>query len=53
VGAASDAFAARGIAHSLQVALYTLSPFYVIAVLLFLWLARRLKAESLRGESAE
>lgn len=46
VGAASDAFAARGIAHSLQVALYTLTPFYVIAALLFLWLARRLKAES-------
>lgn len=53
VGAASDAFAAHGIAHSLQVALYTLSPFYVIAALLFLWLARRLKAESLRGNPAE
>jgi predicted MFS family arabinose efflux permease len=46
VGAASDAFAARGIAHSLQVALYTLTPFYVIAALLFLWLARRLKTEA-------
>jgi len=46
VGEASDAFAAHGIAHSLQVALYTLTPFYVIAVCLFLWLARRLRAET-------
>lgn len=46
VGAASDSFAAHGIAHSLQVALYTLSPFYVIAALLFLWLALRLRAET-------
>lgn len=53
VGAASDAFAAHGITHSLQVALYTLTPFYVIAALLFFWLALRLKAESLRGEPAQ
>ena len=44
VGAASDYFAAHGIAHSLQVALYTLTPFYGIAILFFLWLARVLRA---------
>ncbi|HVU30421.1 MAG TPA: MFS transporter [Sphingomicrobium sp.] len=49
VGAASDAFAARGIAHSLQVALYTLTPFYLVAAFLFLWLMRRLKAEDSRN----
>jgi MFS family permease len=48
VGAASDAFAAHGIAHSLQIALYTLTPFYVIAALLFLWLALRLRSEARR-----
>jgi MFS family permease len=45
VGAASDWFAARGVAHSLQAALYTLTPFYGIAILLFLWLARTLRRE--------
>jgi MFS family permease len=45
VGAASDYFTARGLPHSLQIALYTLTPFYVIAAILFLWLARRLRAE--------
>lgn len=45
VGAASDYFAARGIPHSLQVALYTLTPFYLFAILLFLALARVLKRE--------
>jgi len=45
VGAASDWFAAQGHAHSLQLALYTLTPFYLIAILLFLWLARVLRAE--------
>ncbi|WEK43751.1 MAG: MFS transporter [Candidatus Sphingomonas colombiensis] len=45
VGAASDWFAARGVAHSLQASLYTLSPFYLIAIALFLWLARVLRAE--------
>ena len=46
VGAASDWFAARGVAHALQVALYTLTPFYGIAILIFFWLARVLRAES-------
>src|SRR4029453_1224094 len=45
VGAASDWFAGRGTPHALQPALYTLTPFYVIAILLFLWLARVLPRE--------
>ena len=45
VGAASDWFAARGTPHALQAALYTLTPFYIIAILLFLWLARTLRRE--------
>lgn len=40
VGAASDWFGAHGYGHALQLALYTLSPFYLIAILLFLALAR-------------
>ena len=45
VGAASDWFAARGDSHSLQSALYTLTPFYGIAILLFVWLARTLRRQ--------
>jgi predicted MFS family arabinose efflux permease len=45
VGAASDWFKAREVPHALQAALYTLTPFYVIAILLFLWLARTLRRE--------
>ena len=45
VGAASDWFAARGTPHALQAALYTLTPFYGIAILLFVWLARTLRRE--------
>jgi MFS family permease len=45
VGAASDWFKAQGWDHALQVALYTLTPFYLIAIVLFLWLARILRAE--------
>ena len=40
VGAASDFFRASHPHNSLQMALYTLIPFYVVAVGLFLWLAR-------------
>ena len=40
VGAASDFFKASHPHNSLQMALYTLIPFYVIAIGLFLWLAR-------------
>ena len=52
VGQASDWFAARGDAHSLQTALYTLTPFYLIAIGLFLWLARLLKRETPRPQVA-
>jgi len=45
VGAASDWFKAHGSSHSLQSALFTLTPFYVIAILLFLWLARTLRRQ--------
>jgi para-nitrobenzyl esterase len=45
VGAASDWFAAHGVSHPLQVALYTLTPFYGIAILIFLWLARTLRRD--------
>ena len=45
VGAASDHFHALGYARPLQTALYTLTPFYLLAIFLFVWLARRLTAE--------
>jgi len=45
VGAASDWFKAHGSTHSLQSALFTLTPFYVIAILLFVWLARTLRRQ--------
>ena len=45
-GAASDYFKAAGQALPLQTALYTLTPFYVVAIILFLILARRLARES-------
>jgi len=46
VGAASDYFRAAHPAHGLQMALYTLTPFYLVAIAIFLWLARVLRAES-------
>jgi predicted MFS family arabinose efflux permease len=52
VGAASDFFRSISPDHSLQIALYTLTPFYGLAVILFLWLARVLRRESQEaGES--
>ena len=45
VGWASTHFAAQGIPHALQIALYTLTPFYVVAILLLIALARRLRRE--------
>ena len=50
VGFASDWFKAQGDLHGLQTALYTLTPFYVIAIGLFLWLARLLRREDGRQE---
>jgi len=46
VGAASDFFHAAHPHNSLQIALYTLAPFYVVAILLFLRLARVLSREN-------
>jgi len=43
LGAASDYFGATHPQHSLQLAFYTLVPFYGVAVLGFLWLARALR----------
>ena len=45
VGAASDYFRTAYPDHSLQMALYTLVPFYVIAIVLFVWLAGVLRNE--------
>lgn len=49
LGAVSDYFRAEHPAHSLQMAFYSLVPFYVLAVVSFLWLARALKRESRIG----
>jgi hypothetical protein len=48
VGAASDFFRASHPGHSLQFALFTLVPFYFVAISLFLVLARVLRRESRR-----
>jgi phosphotransferase system glucose/maltose/N-acetylglucosamine-specific IIC component len=45
VGAASDFFRAGHPHNSLQIAYYALVPFYVLAIGLFLWLARVLRKE--------
>ena len=46
VGAASDFFHASHPQHSLQLALYTLTPFYLVAIVIFLCLARVLRGTS-------
>jgi MFS family permease len=48
VGAASDFFLARGNENSLQIALYTLTPFYLIAIAIFVSLAALLRREAAR-----
>lgn len=48
VGIASDFFRESFPSNSLQIALYSLIPFYFIAIALFFWLARVLKSESSR-----
>ena len=50
LGAASDHFRADYPQHSLQMAFYTLIPFYLLAVGLFLLLARRIRSQE-RQES--
>jgi MFS family permease len=52
VGAASDYFLAHGYHNSLQMALYTLTPFYLIAIAIFLSLASRLRREDAQRENA-
>lgn len=52
VGAASDFFRASHPDNSLQIALYTLTPFYGLAIVLFLCLARVLKGESRASREA-
>jgi MFS family permease len=46
LGAVSDHLRPTHPEHSLQLAFYTLVPFYVLAVALHLWLARTLKRET-------
>jgi MFS family permease len=52
VGAASDYFRPTHPGHSLQFALFTLLPFYGIAIILFLYLARRLRREQHASQGA-
>lgn len=52
VGWLSTHLTEQGVAHSLQIALYALSPFYLIAIALFLLLARILRAEQAAKVSA-
>jgi MFS family permease len=47
VGAVSDYFHASNPQHSLQIGFYVLVPFYLLAIVLFFWLARVLRKESL------
>jgi predicted MFS family arabinose efflux permease len=49
VGAVSDYFRPTHPDNSLQLAFYALVPFYLLAVVLFIWLARALKREAPRG----
>ena len=52
VGAVSDYFRPTHPDNSLQLAFYSLVPFYVLAVGLFIWLARALKREAQHGGAA-
>jgi MFS family permease len=52
VGFASDYFLSQGYENSLQIALYTMTPFFVIAIAIFLSLARRLSKEKHREVTA-
>lgn len=49
LGAMSDFLSATHPDNSLQLAFYTLAPFYLIAVLGFVWLGRALKREAQQG----
>jgi len=50
LGALSDALRPGHPEHSLQLAFYTLVPFYVLAVVCFLWLARALERQARNGD---
>ena len=52
VGFASDFFRAAHPENSLQIALYALTPFYLLAIALFLWLARVLGRDGSRAGAA-
>ena len=45
VGAASTWLKEHDYQNTLQLALYSITPFYLLAIFLFLWLARILRAE--------
>lgn len=51
VGMMSDVFRATNPGNSLQLALYTLLPVYVIAIACFVWLAARLRREQVGASS--
>ncbi|RYY27623.1 MAG: MFS transporter [Sphingomonadales bacterium] len=51
VGFASDCFRPAYGEHSLQMAFYALAPMYLIAALLFLWLARLIKASTAQSRA--
>ena len=53
LGFASDFFARTNPDNSLQLAFYTLTPFYLLAIGLFLWLARALRRQSQSREVAQ
>lgn len=52
LGFASDFFARANPDNSLQLAFYTLTPFYLLAIGLFLWLAKALRQQSQSREVA-
>jgi predicted MFS family arabinose efflux permease len=51
LGAVSDYFRDSHPVNSLQIGFYTLVPFYVLAVVLHLWLARALRREAWNGDA--
>lgn len=52
VGAVSDYFKPTHPDNSLQMALYALAPFYLLAIAIFFWLAARLRRESRAAQGA-
>ncbi|WP_395646958.1 spinster family MFS transporter [Terricaulis sp.] len=52
VGAVSDYLKPTHPDNSLQMALYALAPFYLVAVVIFFWLAARLRRESRAAQGA-